>query len=171
MHSVFCHQSPSLPAVRPCTSLSLGTLPRLPELKRESPSLRPRSHHALALLSLSGRHPLLYLIERHPVKYASMLADKMLHHKADAYLVNTGWSGGAYGTGKRISLKHTRAIIDAIHSGELSKATYENYDKFNFAIPTSCTGVPPYFTIINIRAVMSWIQRRAGRTETRLERP
>jgi ATP-dependent phosphoenolpyruvate carboxykinase len=50
----------------------------------------------------------------HPVKYASMLADKMQHHKADAYLVNTGWSGGAYGVGKRISLKHTRAIIDGM---------------------------------------------------------
>lgn len=52
------------------------------------------------------------LSSRHPVKYASMLADKMQHHKADAYLINTGWIGGAYGVGKRISLKHTRAIID-----------------------------------------------------------
>jgi phosphoenolpyruvate carboxykinase (ATP) len=55
----------------------------------------------------------------HPVKYASMLADKMLHHKADAYLVNTGWSGGAYGVGKRISLKHTRAIIDGMRKFNL----------------------------------------------------
>lgn len=51
----------------------------------------------------------------HPTKYATMLADKMSHHQADAWLVNTGWSGGAYGKGKRISLKYSRAIIDAIH--------------------------------------------------------
>ena len=41
-----------------------------------------------------------------------MLADKMKHHKADAWLINTGWNGGAYGVGKRISLKYSRAIID-----------------------------------------------------------
>lgn len=51
----------------------------------------------------------------HPTKYATMLAEKMSLHKANAWLVNTGWSGGAYGKGKRISLKYSRAIIDAIH--------------------------------------------------------
>src|SRR5262249_26639283 len=54
----------------------------------------------------------------HPMKYAQMLADKMQAHQASAWLVNTGWSGGAYGTGSRIKLAFTRAIIDAIHSGE-----------------------------------------------------
>jgi ATP-dependent phosphoenolpyruvate carboxykinase len=78
----------------------------------------------------------------HPVKYASMLAEKMKGHKADAWLINTGWNGGAYGVGKRISLKYSRAIIDAIHSGELAKAAYSNYATFNLAIPTSCPGVP-----------------------------
>jgi phosphoenolpyruvate carboxykinase (ATP) len=48
----------------------------------------------------------------HPVKYATMLAEKMKGHKADAWLINTGWNGGAYGVGKRISLKYSRAIID-----------------------------------------------------------
>ncbi|KAJ3215655.1 Protein kinase C-like 1 [Clydaea vesicula] len=78
----------------------------------------------------------------HPVKYATMLAEKMKQHKADAWLINTGWNGGAYGVGKRISLKYSRAIIDAIHSGELAKASYVNYDVFNLSIPTSCPGVP-----------------------------
>lgn len=78
----------------------------------------------------------------HPVKYASMLAEKMAHHKADAYLVNTGWNGGAYGVGKRVALKHTRAIIDAIHNGELKNAEYENYPIFNLPIPKKVTGVP-----------------------------
>lgn len=51
----------------------------------------------------------------HPTKYATMLAQKMREHKADAWLINTGWSGGAYGVGKRISLKYSRAILDSIH--------------------------------------------------------
>ncbi|CAB4395730.1 unnamed protein product [Rhizophagus irregularis] len=78
----------------------------------------------------------------HPYRYAKMLADKMEHHKADAWLINTGWNGGAYGVGERIKLKYSRAIIDAIHSGELTKAEYENYDVFNLQIPKSCSGVP-----------------------------
>lgn len=71
-----------------------------------------------------------------------MLAEKMKDHKADAWLINTGWNGGAYGVGKRISLKYSRAIIDAIHSGELAKAEYEVYPKFNLSIPKKVTGVP-----------------------------
>ena len=72
-----------------------------------------------------------------------MLAEKMKSHKADAWLINTGWNGGAYGVGKRISLKYSRAIIDAIHSGELSNAEYEVYPTFGLSIPKKVTGVPP----------------------------
>jgi phosphoenolpyruvate carboxykinase (ATP) len=79
----------------------------------------------------------------HPTKYASMLAEKMKEHAASAWLINTGWNGGAYGTGKRISLKYSRAIIDAIHSGELDSAEYETYPIFNLQIPKTVTGVPP----------------------------
>jgi phosphoenolpyruvate carboxykinase (ATP) len=79
-----------------------------------------------------------------PVKYAQMLAEKMHQHQVDAWLINTGWTGGIYGVGKRISLKYSRAIIDAIHNGELAKATYENYHIFNLAIPTHVTGIPDH---------------------------
>ncbi|ORZ34913.1 ATP-utilizing phosphoenolpyruvate carboxykinase [Catenaria anguillulae PL171] len=78
----------------------------------------------------------------HPTKYANMLADKMKHHSADAWLINTGWNGGKYGVGKRIALKYSRAIIDAIHSGELAKAEYEEYPVFGLHIPKKCPGVP-----------------------------
>ncbi|ORX66787.1 ATP-utilizing phosphoenolpyruvate carboxykinase [Linderina pennispora] len=78
----------------------------------------------------------------HPVKYARMLAEKLQKHNASVWLVNTGWAGGAYGVGKRISLKHSRQIIDAIHSGELEQAEYANYPVFNLQIPRSVTGVP-----------------------------
>jgi len=77
----------------------------------------------------------------HPAKYAELLAEKMATHKVNVWLVNTGWSGGAYGKGKRMSLKVTRAIIDSIHSGDLAKAEYENYPVFNLKVPKSVTGV------------------------------
>lgn len=71
-----------------------------------------------------------------------MLAEKMAKHGTNAWLINTGWTGGKYGVGKRMSLKHTRAIIDAIHSGELEKVPTETSKYFGFQIPKSCTGVP-----------------------------
>jgi len=77
-----------------------------------------------------------------PTKYAEMLAEKMRQHNARAWLVNTGWTGGAYGTGERISLKHTRAIIDAIHSGELAEIETKIDPYFGVAVPTHCPNVP-----------------------------
>ncbi|KAF9925712.1 Protein kinase C-like 1 [Linnemannia zychae] len=78
----------------------------------------------------------------HPAQYATMLAQKIGEHKADVWLINTGWNGGAYGTGKRIALKYSRAIIDAIHSGELKNAQYETYPVFGLQIPKTVTGIP-----------------------------
>jgi phosphoenolpyruvate carboxykinase (ATP) len=78
----------------------------------------------------------------HPNKYASLLAEKMESHGANAWLINTGWVGGGYGVGERIKLRYTRAIIDAIHNGELSQATTVTESTFDLAIPTACTGVP-----------------------------
>jgi len=78
----------------------------------------------------------------HPTVYAELLAEKMNKHNATTWLVNTGWTGGKYGVGKRMSLKVTRAIIDAIHSGELEKAPTKPMEVFGVHIPTKCTGVP-----------------------------
>ncbi|MEJ7604406.1 MAG: phosphoenolpyruvate carboxykinase (ATP), partial [Kofleriaceae bacterium] len=78
----------------------------------------------------------------HPTKYAEMLAEKLRKHGAQTWLVNTGWSGGAYGTGSRIKLKYTRAIIDAIHSGTLGAVPTVEDAVFGFAVPTSCAEVP-----------------------------
>ncbi|KAJ3200191.1 hypothetical protein HDU83_004629 [Entophlyctis luteolus] len=98
----------------------------------------------------------------HPTKYASMLAEKMKEHAANAWLVNTGWNGGAYGVGKRISLKYSRAILDAIHSGELEKAEYETYPVFNLHIPKTCTGVPS--AVLNPKS--SWLGSPESFNET-----
>jgi phosphoenolpyruvate carboxykinase (ATP) len=83
----------------------------------------------------------------HPSRYAELLAVKMKEHKARVWLVNTGWSGGAYGTGKRISLKNTRAIMDAIHSGALTKAKVQRDPAFGFDVVTECPNVPPEILI------------------------
>jgi len=77
----------------------------------------------------------------HPAKYAELLADNMSKHNVNAWLINTGWTGGGFGKGHRMSLKDTRAIIDAIHTGDLAKAEYENFPRFNLQVPKSCPNV------------------------------
>jgi len=78
----------------------------------------------------------------HPSKYAELLADKMRTHGAETWLINTGLTGGPYGTGERMSLKYTRAIIDAIHDGSLADAPTETDPVFGFEVPTKCPNVP-----------------------------
>jgi phosphoenolpyruvate carboxykinase (ATP) len=78
----------------------------------------------------------------HPSKYAELLAEKMKQHHARVWLVNTGWNGGAYGAGKRISLRHTRAIVDAIHQGALANAKTSRDPVFGFDVVTECPNVP-----------------------------
>lgn len=79
----------------------------------------------------------------HPTKYAQELIKRMEQNGAEAYLVNTGWIGGACGTGKRIDLPSTRKIIDAILDGSLDKAEYETLPIFGLSIPKSVNGVDP----------------------------
>ncbi len=78
----------------------------------------------------------------HPSKYAELLAEKMKKHGARVWLVNTGWSGGAFGVGKRIKLAHTRAIVNAIHSGALANVKTERDPVFGLEVLTECPGVP-----------------------------
>ena len=78
-------------------------------------------------------------LELHPTKYAEELVKKMEKSGAKAYLVNTGWNG----TGKRISIKDTRGIIDAILDGSILKAETKEIPYFNFAVPTALPGVDP----------------------------
>ncbi len=78
----------------------------------------------------------------YPGKYADLLAEKIRNHGARVWLINTGWTGGSYGIGSRVSLAHTRAIVDAIHSGELDQVSIYNDETFRFDVPESCPGVP-----------------------------
>lgn len=83
----------------------------------------------------------------HPGKYADLLAEKIRKYNANVWLVNTGWNGGAYGVGKRISLKATRAIIDAVHSGTLVHAPTEIDPIFGTATITKCPGVDDHILV------------------------
>ncbi len=78
----------------------------------------------------------------HPTKYAHMLAERVQKHGSRAWLVNTGWSGGPFGVGQRMSIRHTRAIIDAIHGGQLADAPTTEDPLFGLQVPKHCDGVP-----------------------------
>jgi len=77
-----------------------------------------------------------------PIEYAQLLARKIEQHGTPVWLVNTGWSGGPYGEGERVALKHTRAMLDAIHSGDLQEVEYREDPVFGFAVPKQCPNVP-----------------------------
>jgi len=78
----------------------------------------------------------------HPTHYAGMLGDKMDEHNTTTWLINTGWTEGAFPQGHRINLSYTRAIINAVLEGKLNNVTFEDTDIFNLSVPTSCEGVP-----------------------------
>ena len=77
-----------------------------------------------------------------PNVYAKMLGEKIATHKARVWLVNTGWTGGPYGVGKRMKIAHTRAMINAALAGQLDTVQYRTDPVFNVEVPTSCPGVP-----------------------------
>src|SRR5262252_4020242 len=77
-----------------------------------------------------------------PSRYARMLGEKIEHHHTRVWLVNTGWSGGPYGVGKRMKIAYTRAMIRAALSGALDAVTYECDPIFNLDVPTACPSVP-----------------------------
>jgi phosphoenolpyruvate carboxykinase (ATP) len=78
----------------------------------------------------------------HPARYAELLGKKLEADHVNVWLVNTGWSGGAFGVGSRIKLAYTRAIITAALEGKLDGIAYEKLPVFNLSYPTSCPGVP-----------------------------
>ena len=78
----------------------------------------------------------------HPTRYAEMLGEKIEETNVNVWLINTGWSGGEYGIGERISLKHTRAMITAILSNELSNVSFEVHKVFGLKMPINCPNIP-----------------------------
>ena len=81
-------------------------------------------------------------IPRAPKVYAKMLGDRLRQHNSQCWLLNTGWSGGAFGTGKRMSLQYTRAMVDAALDGSLANVEFTTEPAFGLSIPLACPGVP-----------------------------
>lgn len=78
----------------------------------------------------------------HPAKYAALLGERLAKHQVKVWLVNTGWTGGAYGTGTRIKLSFTRNMISAALTGYLDTVQYHSHPVFGMEIPVCCAGVP-----------------------------
>ncbi len=79
---------------------------------------------------------------RHPFDYAQMLKERMLKHNVNVWLVNTGWVGGPFGVGKRISIRHTRNLLNAALDGKLEKVDFRKDELFGFDVPKTCPDVP-----------------------------
>ncbi len=92
-----------------------------------------------------------------PAVYAEMLGRRLHEHSAQVWLVNTGWFGGPYGTGKRMKLAYTRAMVSAALSGTLSQVEFETDPAFGLTVPKSCPGVPPEF----LNARNAWSDKAA----------
>jgi phosphoenolpyruvate carboxykinase (ATP) len=78
----------------------------------------------------------------HPFVYAKMLKENMAKHDVRCWLINTGWTGGSFGVGERISIAHTRALLNAALDGVLNEVKYRKDKLFGFELPTSCPDVP-----------------------------
>ena len=96
-------------------------------------------------------------LPRHPEVYGRMLSDLIARHGADCWLVNTGWTGGAYGTGQRMSIHHTRALLRAALDGSLSRVEFVQDPFFGLMVPKSVPGVPS--EVLNPRD--SWADKAA----------
>ncbi|GGZ14840.1 hypothetical protein GCM10007049_03530 [Echinicola pacifica] len=77
-----------------------------------------------------------------PTVYAALLGKLMKQHQVDVWLINTGWTGGSYGTGKRIPLAYTRAMVNAALEGKMNNVSFEKHPIFKIQIPSYCPGVP-----------------------------
>ena len=97
----------------------------------------------------------------HPTLYALLFGEKIVSHNAKVWLVNTGWTGGPYGEGRRMKLVYTRAMISAALEGSLDQVEFERDPHFGTAVPKACPNVPG--EILNSRG--TWIDGDAYDTQ------
>jgi phosphoenolpyruvate carboxykinase (ATP) len=100
---------------------------------------------------------------RHPTVYAKLLGEKMAKHGAKCWLVNTGWSGGGFGVGERMAIRHTRAMVNAALDGRLARASFHPDPNFGVLVPDSCPDVPG--DVLNPRE--TWTDRAAYDAQAR----
>lgn len=98
-----------------------------------------------------------------PKRYAALLKEKLERHNVPVWLVNTGWTGGPFGVGKRMSLAHTRALLRAALAGELERVPFAPEPAFGLAVPASCPGVPDGV----LRPRDAWVDKAAYDTRAK----
>jgi phosphoenolpyruvate carboxykinase (ATP) len=103
-----------------------------------------------------------FMVHR-PYTYAGMLKARLLRHGAACWLVNTGWTGGPFGVGKRISIRHTRALLNAALSGKLESVPFRTDPVFGFEVPEECEGVPSQL----LDPAATWPNREAYQAQYR----
>jgi len=96
-------------------------------------------------------------LPRHPSEYANLLRDFIAKHHVDCWLVNTGWTGGKYGTGRRMPIRVTRRLLSAALDGSLNRADFRRDPYFGFAVPSSVPGVEPHI----LYPVKTWADKAA----------
>ena len=134
------------------TADALGVLPPLSRLTRDSAMYHFMSGYTSKLAGTERgiKEPRAAFSEcfgapfmpRPAAEYAGMLGEKIDRHRTSVYLVNTGWSGGPYGVGRRISIGYSRAMVSAVVDGSLDAASYRRDRLFNLDVATACPGVP-----------------------------
>jgi len=134
------------------TADALGVLPPLSKLTKEGAMYHFMSGYTSKLAGTERgiKEPRVIFSEcfgapfmpRPASVYAELLGEKIKQHNTVVYLINTGWSGGPYGVGKRINIKHSRAMVTAALTGALDIVKYRHDDLFNLDVPTECPEVP-----------------------------
>jgi phosphoenolpyruvate carboxykinase (ATP) len=95
-------------------------------------------------------------LPRHPSEYANLLRDYIAKHKVDCWLVNSGWTGGKYGVGRRMPIRATRTLLTAALNGSLKNADFRTDPYFGFSVPTSVPGVEPHL----LHPVKTWQDKK-----------
>ena len=98
-----------------------------------------------------------------PGEYGNLLRDYIHKHQADVWLVNSGWTGGIYGTGRRMPIKVTRALVTGALDGSLRNASFRTDPYFGFSVPTSVPGIEPHL----LYPVKTWADKAAFDTTAR----
>ena len=134
------------------TADALGVLPPVSKLTREGAMFHFLSGYTSKLAGTERgiKEPISTFSEcfgapfmpRFASVYAKMLGERISQHNTVVYLINTGWSGGPYGVGKRISIKYSRAMVTAALTGSLDIVKYRHDEVFNLDVPTECPNVP-----------------------------
>jgi phosphoenolpyruvate carboxykinase (ATP) len=150
-----CRRSPGSPPARPCTHFLSGFTAKVAGTEK---GLGKEPQPTFSTCVGAPFMP------RHPSEYGNLLRSLIAEHQAACWLVNTGWTGGAFGTGARMPIKATRALLNAALDGSLANVEMRIDPHFKFRVPVAVPGVDPM--ILNPRD--TWVDKAAYDTQARM---